>query len=166
MQLAPVLPGEHLSEPWAVDGDGLSVRVEANYVVNKDGDRDGMSEDFETGHGLDAGLAGDALANADEDGLNNFDESAFGLDPTSENSDLDGLHGGVDTDPLDRDSDDDGLAYRAEDEDGNGSIGDNGTDAQSPDSDGDGMGDGIELGVTEPLPDPDGDGRLSGDMKN
>lgn len=166
VQLEPVLPGEHLLELWAVDGDGLSIRVETVFSVDMDSDRDGMSDDFETAHGLDAGLAGDALGDADEDGLSNFDEAALGLDPTNEDTDGDGLHDGVEigllTDPLDRDSDDDGLADGLEDTDGNGMIGENETDPRSPDSDGDGIGDGIEVGVTEPLPDPDGHGPLAG----
>jgi len=106
----------------------------------------------------------DGLSDGAEDknanGRVDIDES----DPNNSDSDGDGLTDGIEVEhglsPLDIDSDDDGLSDPEEDKDLDGLLDSNETSPALYDTDGDGISDGIELGVTNPVPDPDGPGRL------
>jgi hypothetical protein len=106
-----------------------------------------------------------ALPDADDDGLADADESAFGSDPEDPDSDGDGLVDGFETragfDPLVSgeaalDSDGDGLDNLAEQAAE--------TDPTLPDTDGDGLPEGQEvaLGTGPRNPDSDADGLLDG----
>ena len=106
------------------DGDGVS---DGSEDTNKDG-----AVDPDEGDPLDG--TDEAAPDSDDDGLSDAEELAAGLDL------------------LDRDTDDDGVADGDEhnwnlDTDGDGVI-----NALDPDSDGDGLPDGLELGVTVPIP--------------
>ncbi|MDY0062135.1 MAG: right-handed parallel beta-helix repeat-containing protein [Myxococcota bacterium] len=119
-------------------------------------------------------------ADADDDGLPDWEELALGTDPHARDTDHDSLSDGEEvlrygTDPLDEDTDDDGLDDRSEldlgtdpleaDGDDDGLIDPDellrGTDPFDGDSDDDGLTDGEEVHVhdTDPVrPDSDGDG--------
>ncbi|PKN56151.1 MAG: hypothetical protein CVU56_17515 [Deltaproteobacteria bacterium HGW-Deltaproteobacteria-14] len=108
--------------------------------------------------------AADPLCDSDGDGVPDREEPALGTDLLDPDSDDDGLSDGdevgvggdpwvhdpgVDTDPLDRDSDDDGLSAGDERAGGDDRPA---TDPLDPDSDDDGLPDGLEAGVSSPLP--------------
>ncbi|MCB1086857.1 MAG: hypothetical protein KDM63_07415, partial [Verrucomicrobiae bacterium] len=85
----------------------------------EDADGDLLPDAWEIFYGLNPNLAEDALIDSDSDGLSNYDEFAFGLDPLNPDQDGDGLLDGEEklnygTDPFDVDSDDDGFSDRDE----------------------------------------------------
>lgn len=115
--------------------DWLGMEVDENGLADADGD--GMARWFEDTYGLSDANPSDAALDADGDGLSNLQEFAKGTNPTSPDTDQDGLTDAqeVATDPLNPDSDGDGLADGAE----------TGSSPSSADSDGDGYPDNIEL---------------------
>ena len=151
--------------------DNLELDVVVEEILDTDGD--GLSDPWESFHGLDGndnglnpnnnGVAGDpdqgAAGDPDMDTLTNVQESDLGTNPTSDDTDDDGLKDNVEdgggvyvglektgTNPLLADSDEDGLKDGIEipneefvDENQPG------TDPNKPDSDGDGVGDGAEI---------------------
>ncbi|MEJ6647846.1 MAG: hypothetical protein QNL24_11055, partial [Akkermansiaceae bacterium] len=151
--------------------DNLELDVVVQDILDTDGD--GLSDAWESFHGLDGndnglnpnnnGVAGDpdqgAAGDPDMDTLTNAQESDLGTNPTSDDTDDDGLKDNVEdgggvyvglektgTNPLLADSDEDGLKDGIEipneefvDENQPG------TDPNKPDSDGDGVGDGAEI---------------------
>jgi len=126
-------------------------------VINDDGDDDGMGDAFEVRFFGD--LSHDGTADGDGDWLNDLAEYRAGTDPTSLDTDGDGLSDGDEvsvrgTNPLASDTDGDELNDGAE-------VHVWGTDPLSPDSDGDLLGDGDEVvrfGTDPNLADSDGDG--------
>ena len=141
-----------------------------------DGDGDGLPDSWETANNLDPddngedpnnnGLAGDpdqgAAGDPDNDNLTNLEEFELSTDPQEDDTDMDGLLDGVEsntgtwngaddtgTDPLNADSDDDGLGDGVENPD----LAHNpldpgqqpGTDPNLADTDGDGKDDSVEL---------------------
>ncbi|MCF6239028.1 MAG: hypothetical protein L3J79_09535, partial [Candidatus Marinimicrobia bacterium] len=93
----------------------------------KDSDGDNIADVWEVANGLDPFDAADALLDADNDGLNNFDEFILLTDPNNPDSDGDGLTDGEEMNTY-------------------------GTDPNNVDSDGDGESDGEELSNgTDPL---------------
>lgn len=112
----------------------------ANQV---DSDSDGMPAWWEHSHQLDDDDNGDALTDADSDGLSNLQEFQLLTSPGSDDTDVDTLLDGAEinthsTHPRDTDSDDDGLDDGAE-------VTTHNTDANLPDTDNDGFSDGQEL---------------------
>ncbi|UCG57918.1 MAG: hypothetical protein JSU70_00145, partial [Phycisphaerales bacterium] len=101
VRLDPLAPGAYTATMQVLDGDGLSDSVQTHFNVLADSDADGMSDQYEETYGLEPSLAQDALGDVDWDGLNNFDESWRGLDPTNPDTDGDGLLDGEDPDPAD-----------------------------------------------------------------
>ena len=84
------------------------------YVTGRDGDGDGMTDEYEIKNGFDFNDGADGYFDADADGLTNRTEAALGTDPRKNDSDDDGLIDGheVDyfaTDPLLADSDQDTM---------------------------------------------------------
>lgn len=112
------------------------------------------------------------LADTDGDGLRDGEEDKNGNgqvdidepDPNNRDTDADDLVDGLEvqrgTSPLDIDSDDDGIEDNKEDKDLNGILDEGETDPAHADTDGDDLPDGLELGVTTPVADPDGPGKL------
>ncbi|MFP6899186.1 MAG: LamG-like jellyroll fold domain-containing protein, partial [Roseibacillus sp.] len=91
---------------------GLGVPI-ANLIVGTDGDSDGMSDAYETAHGLNPALDDSAL-DLDGDGLTNLEEHDSGSHPNNPDTDGDGLDDDAEaaagTNPLGSDSDGDGLS--------------------------------------------------------
>jgi hypothetical protein len=146
---------------WANSGNSLYL-----LTLNQDRDGDGMSNDWETFHGLDPDDPSNALDDPDGDGANNLAEFRLGSAPTSTgyrlalDSDGDGLpdawerkmFGNLSAGP-DDDNDGDGLDNWEE-----WVIG---SDPQLWDSDGDGWDDFEEFFIRGTVPsnaDTDGDG--------
>ncbi|MCF8038225.1 MAG: fibronectin type III domain-containing protein [Desulfohalobiaceae bacterium] len=108
-----------------------------------------------------------STTDSDSDGLTDSEETdTYGTDPNVADTDSDGLNDGDEvnthsTDPLQADSDGDGL------QDGTEVV--QGTDPNSSDSDGDGLSDSQELGTygtDATVSDTDGDGLSDGDEVN
>ncbi len=98
-----VLPGDGDED---ADGDQISNNLEANVGTNPldaDTDNDTFPDgwEFDTG-AFDPTQFDDPQADADEDGLSNWDEFLFGTDPEDEDSDQDGYS---DVDELDEGTD-------------------------------------------------------------
>jgi len=74
----------------------------------KDSDGDGMPDSWEVLHQLNPNDPGDALADPDNDGVNNLGEYLLGTDPRNPDSDYDGICDGAElldgTNPLDPES--------------------------------------------------------------
>lgn len=117
-----------------------------------DSDGDGMPDDFEVLYGFDNNV-NDAGLDADGDGSLNLSEYLAGTNPTSADSDGDGLSDGTGetaakTSPLNPDTDGDGLKDGEE-------VNLFGTDPTLADTDGDGQSDGGEIqGTGETTSDP------------
>ena len=130
--------------------------------VPVDSDGDGLPDSWETANGLDPGDPADASSDPDNDNLTNLEEFGLRTDPQENDTDMDGLLDGVEsntgtwndpndtgTDPRNPDSDDDGLGDGVENPD----LAHNpldpsqqpGTDPNLADTDGDGKDDGEEL---------------------
>ena len=151
--------------------DNLELDVVVQDILDTDGD--GLSDAWESFHGLDGndnglnpnnnGVAGDpdqgAAGDPDMDTLTNVQESDLGTNPTSDDTDDDGFKDNVEdgggvyvglektgTNPLLADSDEDGLKDGIEIPNEE-FVDENqpGTDPNKPDSDGDGVGDGAEI---------------------
>ena len=170
---------------------GLAGRTQSGKLVRADIpildlDADGMDDDWEDRHNLDATSSGDANMDADSDGLTNLEEYVAGTDPNVSDSDADGLSDADEvqiylTDPLSADTDGDTLSDFDEvvtygtnpllaDTDDDGQSDDEelitpGMDPLVADTDGDGMDDGWELlngldpqDTTDANADADGDG--------
>jgi hypothetical protein len=76
------------------DNDGYpdgSDSAPLNDSLPADGDNDGIADDWEAAHGLDPDIANDATADADGDGLTDYEESQIASDPQSTDSDGDGV---------------------------------------------------------------------------
>jgi hypothetical protein len=152
-------------------GDFDSVTVETVRATD-DSDGDGMSNAYETAHGLNPAV-NDAALDLDGDGLTNLAEAQRGTKANVADTDGDGLRDGVEsgtgiflgatdtgTSPLKADTDSDGLGDAAET--GTGvfvGASDTGTNPNTADSDLDGFHDGLEItagfdpNVTESTPD-------------
>jgi hypothetical protein len=105
--------------------------VVKQYQADTDGD--GLSDNFELGHGLN-----NATNDTDSDGLNDYDEwVVYGTNATNADTDADSLN---DADEL------------------NGSSWDLPSNPLIPDSDTDGIADGADVFVNSPSGDQDGDG--------
>ncbi|MED5419655.1 MAG: hypothetical protein VYA27_13185, partial [Verrucomicrobiota bacterium] len=170
-------------------GRDYHIDVVASPVgATTDGDGDGLPDSWETANNLDPddngedpnnnGLAGDpdqgAAGDPDNDNLTNFEEFELGTDPQVDDTDMDGLLDGVEsntgtwngaddtgTDPNNADSDDDGLSDGLENPD----LAHNpldpsqqpGTNPNLADTDGDGKDDGAEIADgTDPTDENDG----------
>ncbi len=113
--------------------DGDEVNVHGSDPLNPDSDGDGMPDGFEVDAGLDPTDPGDALLDADVDGLANVSEFERGTDPLNPDSDGDRLTDGNEvnflaTDPTDPDTDDGGRSDGEE-------VLDDGTDPLDPSDD-------------------------------
>ncbi|MCP5155556.1 MAG: hypothetical protein H6983_15405 [Ectothiorhodospiraceae bacterium] len=93
----------------------VSIRILADQT---DTDGDGMTDLFETTHGLSPGSASDAGLDGDGDGLTNLEEYEARTNPFRRDTDGDGLSDGQEvdlgTDPNLADTDGDGLSDRYE----------------------------------------------------
>ncbi|MCU0796217.1 MAG: DUF1800 family protein [Akkermansiaceae bacterium] len=92
------------------------LKLEAETLALADADGDSMPLWFEETYGFDDADPADALSDLDLDGLTAFAEFQAGTNPSTPDSDQDGLPDGAETvsNPLDPDSDDDGLGDSAE----------------------------------------------------
>lgn len=144
------------------DGDGLGDYLEIySFKTNplvKDTDGDNLNDCDEIRCGTNSLLKDtdengitDNLEDADNDGLNNYEEILFGSDPTNEDSDFDELSDKKEkelgTDANNLDTDNDGLLDGKEIE--------LGTDPLNPDSNGNGILDGEEVFNIEKSPEGD-----------
>ena len=145
---------------FGADFEGLFMELRSKWIIN-DRDKDGMSDEFEDEHGLSKNNPSDASLDKDSDGLDNLQESILGLNPTSTDSDEDGLSDGDEfalykTNPALEDTDEDGIS------DGDELNGDPATNPLNADTDSDGLEDGEEINgdpATNPtLADSDNDG--------
>ncbi|MBL9173202.1 MAG: DUF1800 family protein, partial [Verrucomicrobiales bacterium] len=66
-----------------------------SFAATRDSDDDGIPDAWETAHGGNPLVAGDALKDVDNDGLNARDEYLYGTDPKNPDSDSDGIRDGV-----------------------------------------------------------------------
>ncbi len=160
-----------------------------NLDTDRDGLQDGMESGRSSGVSAPVGMHGtdmarfvpdrdpstttnNRLVDTDSDGLSDGEEdkNADGRvdvvesDPNNPDTDKDGITDGPETrrglSALDIDSDDDGLADGTEDKNFDGILNDDETNPGLSDTDSDDLADGLELGVTKPLADPDGPGKL------
>jgi len=94
-----------------VSGDGEWAQALIVVDTTLDTDGDGMTDSFESAHGLDPASPNDALADADLDGLSNLEEFRHGSDPQNPDTDedllLDFEEAARGTDPLNGDTDGD-----------------------------------------------------------
>jgi hypothetical protein len=162
------MPGYY---PWgnssSTNDYALANIGQVKYVFSfdslKDSDSDGMPDWWEVKYGLNP-YADDASSDPDNDGLTNLEEYQNGTNPFDSDTDDDGMPDGWEVDhgldPLVNDA--------ALDPDGDGLTNlqeyQNGTDPQDADSDDDGLNDGWEsTHGTDPLDwDSDGDGLSDG----
>jgi len=155
-EIAFVVADGATSGSLAVEVEGLRALEEPFLSVGADSDRDGMPDEFEFQHGLDAADPRDARQDPDQDQLENRDEFRHHTSPRNSDSDgggmLDGREVALGLDPTDGDDD-------AGDGDGDGldtalelTLG---TDPAQADTDADQLSDGQEHhGLTGWLTDP------------
>jgi hypothetical protein len=148
------------------DGAGPAVGTNPNspnFIVDQDPSTttDPLNSDSDAG-GVPDGAEDLNRNGAIDSNETNSTSGNGGDDNAPQDRDGDGLPDAVETanglDPLDADTDDDGIKDGDEanalfDSDGDGLI-----NALDPDSDNDTLNDGVEVGVTSPVPDPDGNG--------
>jgi hypothetical protein len=89
-RLAPLAPGQHQLRMAAFNRDGQWAYDDMTLQVLAESDCDGMSDAYELSHGFNPYFAGDALQDADGDGLTNLEESSYGTDPNNPDTDGDG----------------------------------------------------------------------------
>ena len=81
---------------------GAAVVIHLTVAEPTDTDSDGMSDEYETFFGLSPADPGDAALNSDADTLANLAESELWTDPFVTDTDADGWHDGIDSNPLSR----------------------------------------------------------------
>jgi hypothetical protein len=139
-------------------GDGSDYDIGADEWA-RDKDSDGLPDEWEEAYFGDLSHGPDE--DYESDGLTNIDEYLNGTDPTTQDSDGDGLGDGDEvntylTDPTERDTDGDGLTDGEE-------VNDYFTDPLDADTDDDGMPDGWEITNSFDPNDPTGDNGGGGD---
>lgn len=138
---APSVPHDSLAMLDLVVSDGEAMsgtdRVAIEIKAVADGDQDGLDDEEEA----EAGTNPNAR-DSDKDQLDDGDEIANGLDPLDQDSDDDGLRDGQEGQACPNDCEADPYG----DANGNQVI-----NALDPDADGDGLPDGLELSVQRPL---------------
>lgn len=76
-----------------IDNDGIV------NAVDRDNDNDGIPDDWERQYGFNPLNSSDAILDGDGDGISNYQEYYQGLNPTSNDTDNDGVLDGVDGSP-------------------------------------------------------------------
>jgi hypothetical protein len=133
--------------------------------VNQDSDEDGMPDWWENRYGLNPNDPDDANGDFDGDGLTNLGEYQTGTGPTNPDTDDDGMPDGYEVENGLNPFADDGSEDPDQDGLTNLSEYQTGTDPANPDTDGDGLSDGDEIseGTNPTNPDTDGDALSDGD---
>ena len=143
------------------DGDGMQDSVEDADMdgvfdlgetdpANADTDGGGVNDGAEIAGGTDPLDMLDDYGDSDGDGLTDVEEFMLGTNPTTPDTDDDGIgdflevRGENPTNPLAPDTDDDGLLDGLEDADQNGTLDAGETDPNNADTDDDGLDDGVE----------------------
>ncbi len=158
------------------DGDALSDGLELGYVngiVAPPGlqgtNPDLFQPDLDpstTTNAIKADSDRDSLSDGNEDFNKNGREDSDETNPNNPDTDGDLLPDGLEISmvisPLDLDSDDDGISDSDEDSNRDGIWDPVETSPALYDSDSDSLPDGLEMGVSLPIPDPDGSGKLLG----
>ncbi|MDD5223772.1 MAG: MopE-related protein [bacterium] len=168
--LGTLNPGESTTLAFFYVLGDSPANVQEIYENLRDSDGDGMSDAWETAHGLNPGDPSDAGLDPDTDGLTNLEEFRLGADPGIPDTDGDGLGDGDEvntysTDPAMADTDGDGLSdpdeiltWHTDPTDPN--------DPDPTDTDSDGLSDWAEATIFSTNPDSsdtDGDGISDGD---
>ena len=89
IHLTTAVPKNYLVTATATDPNGNTSRFSATALVSSvDGDGDGMPDNWENAHALNAGSAADANTDNDGDGVSNLQEFKDGTDPQNPTSRL------------------------------------------------------------------------------
>ena len=95
--------GFHTITVEVTDSDGNTAQAQAVITVLQDSDNDGLPDTYEQSHGLNPSV-NDALADPDQDDLDNGEEFHYGTDPHNPDTDGDGILDGTEvanfSDPL------------------------------------------------------------------